>query len=114
MLRKDTAAIRANGRHASPEGLETIAPNLAEFLTVASYENDNSAREAPTVTIWCSGGRWKASIKDRAEGLVLWLDADRAVELLQMCDLFCMESDAPWRHDQPDHERYKKRVKKES
>lgn len=114
MLRKDTTTIGAAKLHARPDPLVEHFPDLAEFMTCAVFENDGSRRESPTITIWCAGGQWKASLKDRAEGLVLWLSAETILELLQLTDLFCLSTEGPWRHDDQDHERYKKRVKKES
>lgn len=112
MKRKDKSACPGLATHASTRGLTDVFPNLGEFMTAAVFEETGERRESPTVTIWCSGGQWKASVKDRAEGLVMWLSADSALELLQMTDLMCLESEGPWRHDDLGHERNGKRVKK--
>lgn len=102
MKRKSVEQLVGVRVHASPAGLASTHPNLAEFMTAAVFEDEGkpAARESPTVTVWCAGGQWKASVKDRAEGLVLWLSAESWAELWQMVDLFVMEGDAPWRHDE--------------
>lgn len=109
--RKAASELPGVRLHASTQGLLELLPNLAEFMTAATFESEGKVdrREAPTITIWCTGGQWKASIKDRAEGLVMWLSAESALELLQMADLFVLESSAPWRHDEG--EQKGKRVK---
>lgn len=102
MKRKTVEQLVGVRVHASPSGLAETHPNLAEFLTAATFETDgkHEPREAPTVTAWCAGGQWKVSIKDRAEGLVMWLSSESWAELWQMADLFVLEPDAPWRHDE--------------
>lgn len=112
MKRKDRSECPGLATHASARGLTELYPNLSEFMTAAQFEGDGDRREAPTITVWASGGQWKASVKDRAEGLVMWLSADSWAELWQMVDLMCLESTAPWRHDDPSHDRNGKRVKK--
>lgn len=110
MKKKDPKKVSGLAQHAAPSILETSYPNLAQFMTIAQYE-DGERREAPTVTVWAQGGLWKASVKDRAEGLVMWLSAEKLLELLQLVDLYCLEEDAPWRQDDPLSERKGKRVK---
>lgn len=58
------------------------------------------------------GWEWKATLKDRAEGLVMWLSAGSLRELIKLMDSFCLAEDGPWRHDDHQHERNGKRVKK--
>jgi hypothetical protein len=99
MKRKDVSRNGTVSRHAGDELVKLHWPNLGEWLTSAVYD-DGTKREAPTVTIWATGGQWKLSLKDRAEGLVMWLNAEKLLELLQMADLFCMADDAPWRIDE--------------
>jgi hypothetical protein len=112
MKRKSLEELKGIRLHADPVGLCEIYPSLAEFMTVATFESDGKVerREAPTVTTWCSGGQWKCSVKDRAEGLVLWLSAESWVQLLQMIEMFVLEPSAPWRHDEGEFNG--KRVKK--
>lgn len=111
MKRKSLEQLRGVRLHGDPKGLVESYPHLAEFMTAAAFENDGKLdrRESPTITVWCSGGQWRASVKDRAEGLVMWLSAETWCELWQMVELFVMEADAPWRHDEG--ERQGKRVK---
>lgn len=112
MKRKDRTACPGLGTHASGKGLEDTHPSLAEFMTSAEFEGESGRRESPTVTVWCAGGEWKASVKDRAEGLVMWLSAPTWMELWQLVELMCLEAEAPWRHDDQQHPRDGKRVKK--
>jgi len=107
-LAKSTAALY----HAEPSELKTSFPNLAEFMTAATYDGGKERRESPTVTFWCTSGTWRASVKDRAEGLVLWLSAPGIGELLTMLDDFVLSEAAPWRHDEDSHQRNGKRLKK--
>lgn len=102
MRRKTLEQLVGIRVHGSPAGLAETHPNMAEFMTAATFEQDGKTepRESPTLTVWCAGGQWKASVKDRAEGLVMWLSAETWAELLQMVDLFVMEVAAPWRHDE--------------
>lgn len=114
MKRKDLSKSRSTAFHASPDGLSKTFPKLAEFMTSAVFDGSKDRRESPTVTIWAVGGTWRASIKDRAEGLVLWLSAPDIMELLGMMEEFVLSSEAPWRHDEQGHERQGKRVQKKS
>jgi len=112
MKRKDLTKLKGVLLHASPDELSKNYPNLAEFMTAATYDGNKERREAPTITIWAAGGQWKASVKDRAEGLVLWLVADTFGHLLELADGFVLDSGAPWRHDEMSHPRNGKRVGK--
>jgi len=112
MKRKDLKASLSAKFHADDTGLKESFPNLAEFMTAALFEGSKDRRESPTVTIWAAGGQWRASIKDRAEGLVLWLSAPAIGELLTMLEDFVLSADAPWRHDDQAHGNNGKRVKK--
>jgi len=100
MKRKDPKAIKALTQHARYGKELASLPDLAQFLTAAQYEG-GERRESPTITVWCQGGQWKASVKDRAEGLVMWLSAESPLELLQMLETFVLADEAPWRYDTP-------------
>lgn len=114
MKRKDRNELRTADRHAEPGPLLATFPNLSEFLTAAVFEDTRDRRESPTVTVWAVGGQWKLAVKDRAEGLVLWLTAESLLEVLQLLELYCLEPSAPWRHDDQSHERNGKRVGKKT
>lgn len=114
MKRKDRAKLVGAERHASPGALLEAFPNLGEFLTAGTFDGTDDRREAPTVTLWAQGGLWKLSVKDRAEGLVMWLTAEKLLELLQLLELYCLEPEGPWRHDEQQHERQGKRIQKRS
>jgi len=114
MKRKDLSKSRSTLLHADPEGMAKSFPKLSEFLTAAVFDGSKERRESPTITFWATGGTWRASVKDRAEGLVLWLSAPGVGELLAMLEDFVLSPEAPWRHDDNGHERNGKRVKKGS
>lgn len=97
--------------HATGGKLLAKLPNLDAFLTTGAYD-DGSRRESPTLTLWAVGGQWKLAVKDRAEGLVMWLSAADLEELVQMAELFVLEESAPWRRDDPAAADRGKRIKK--
>jgi hypothetical protein len=112
MKRKDLSKSKSSLLHADPNGLTQAFPKLAEFMTSATFDGGKEKRDSPTVTIWATSGTWRASIKDRAEDLVLWLSAPTIGELLGLLEEFVLSAEAPWRHDAQGHEREGKRVKK--
>ena len=112
--RKSVANMKGTRLHADPDKLLKIYPNLQEFLTAAVFEDGVEVREAPTVTMWCAGGLWKVAVKDRAEGLVLWLSESSLAALLDLLEAMVLSEDAPWRHDDQAHERNGKRKKKDA
>jgi len=114
MKRKDLSKSASSLLHADPSGLKEAYPKLCEFLTSATFEGSKDRRVSPTITFWATGGTWRASVKDREEGLVLWLSAPDVRELLMMLEEFVLCTDAPWRHDDQAHERNGKRAKKGS
>lgn len=111
MKRKDVSAASGTTLHASPDLLKGNYPQLAEWLTAAVYD-DGSRRESPTITIWAAGGQWRLSLKDRAEGLVMWLSAEKLLEVMQLAELFVLSEEGPWRVDDYADKDKGKRVKK--
>lgn len=107
--RKDRLKTPGAGLHASPDQLKGKWPHLAEFLTSAVYE-DGTPREAPTLTLWCSGGLWRLTLKDRAEQMVMWLSSEKLLEVVALAEQYCLEEEAPWRVDDysPEHGKRKK------
>lgn len=112
MKRKSRSEMKALSHHAPDDNLLKQFPELNEFMRAATFDGEEGVRESPTVTFWCGGGEWKASVKDRAEGLVMWLSASSLGDLLHLLETFVGSSDGPWRHDDHQHERNGKRVKK--
>ena len=109
MKRKQVTA-QAGGPCASSEGLSKL-PRLAEWMTSTTYE-DGTPRTVPTITFWCQGGEWRANLRDRAEGLCLWLCAPTWVDLVKMIDLACLDESYPWRRDEFNDPDKGKRVKR--
>lgn len=109
--RRDLSMMAGVSLHADPTGLAGVYPHLAEFMTAGAFESDGKfdRREPPTVTFWCQAGQWRASVKDRSQGLVLWLSDSSLQGLLDLLELFVLEESAPWRHDEG--ERQGKRLK---
>lgn len=99
MKKKDLSQLKSLALHASASHLEQHFPNLATFMTTAVFEDTGARRDAPSVTFWCDGGLWKVSVKDKEEGLVLWLNGETVLDVLQTVELFILEPEAPWRHD---------------
>ena len=83
---------------ASVDGMSKL-PSLAEWMTATTYD-DGTTRQTPTVTFWCQGGEWKANLRDRAEGLCLWLSAETWAELVKIIDAACQDAGYPWRRDE--------------
>lgn len=114
MKRPDASTLAAAVDHASSAEVQKRWPSLHEWLTAGRFEEDGSTRAPPTVTIWASGGQWKACLRDKELGLVLWLGAETLTKLVALADGIVLSPDAPWRHDDQAHERNGKRVKKGS
>lgn len=110
--RKTASNGQAYSSHGSDAWLSENFPSLHEFLTAGTFDDEKDRREAPTITFWAQGGQWKCSVRDRAEGLVLWLSGPDLKELMQMLELFVLDDSAPWRHDEAQHPRDKKRVER--
>lgn len=100
MKRKDSSSMKSLVTHASGSGLVEQFPNLAEFMTCAVFEGSNERRDAPTLTFWAQGGLWKAAVKDKAEGLVMFLSAETFLDLVQLIELYVLEAEGPWRYDE--------------
>jgi hypothetical protein len=111
MKRKDPTSVPGLAYHASPELTKGHYPSLTEFMTTAAFE-DGTRRESPTLTLWAQGGQWKLTLRDRAEALVMWLSAEKLLELLQLAELFCLSGDGPWRIDEYGSPEKGKRQKK--
>lgn len=114
MKKKELSKIAGVAFHASDDALLKKFPDLSEFARAAVFEGSEEVRVAPTFTFWAAGGQWKVAVKDRAEGLVLWLSGDCLGDLLVLLDSMVLSTDAPWRHDEASHERNGKRVRKSS
>jgi len=99
-------------QHASPAGLEK-SPQFAEWMTCALYE-DGSARIAPTLTVWCTSGEWRAVLKDKAEKVCLWLSEGTFLKLMKLVNDMCQLAEAPWRVDDQGDARDGKRLPKRS
>lgn len=97
-MKKKTLTRVPGGPAASTDGLSKL-PLLAEWMTSTTYE-DGAERQVPTMTFWCQAGEWKVNLRDRAEGLCLWLSAGTWLELLKMINDACQESAFPWRRDE--------------
>lgn len=112
MRKKDVSSMKSLVTHASPSGLMEKFPNIAEFMTAATFEGSSERRDAPTITFWALGGLWKASVKDKAEGLVMFLSADTFLELVQLIELYVLEAEAPWKYDEMNSPNKGKRVER--
>lgn len=109
-MRKKAVHNAPGSPAASVDGLSKL-PQLGEWMTSTTYD-DGSPRQLPTVTFWCQGGEWKCNLRDRAEGLCLWLSAETWAELVKMIDEACQDESYPWRKDEYGDPDKGKRVKK--
>lgn len=100
MKRKAVKTEGSRLQHADPDGLMQTHPQLAEWMTAAAFDGEPGVRTAPSITIFCLAGEWRAALKDREEGLVMWLSAQGPVELLCLAEEMCQAEGAPWRHDE--------------
>jgi hypothetical protein len=114
MKRPSPQSVANSVDHASSAEVKKRWPALHEWLTAGRFEEDGAVRAAPTVTIWAAGGQWKGCLRDKELGLVLWLGADTLSKLVDLADGIVLSPDCPWRHDDNQHERNGKRVKKGS
>jgi len=112
--KKNVASLRSAAWHADDDAVLEGFPLLSEFMRSATYEDSTDPRDAPTITIWCAGGLWKAAVKDRAEGLVMWLSDSSLFVLLTLLNGMVLSEDAPWRHDSELNGQKGKRVKHSS
>lgn len=94
---------------ASVDGLGKLTA-FGEWMTATTYE-DGTPRQLPTYTVWCQAGEWKANLRDREEGLCLWLSAPTHLELIKMIDAACQDASYPWRRDEYGDPDRGKRVK---
>jgi hypothetical protein len=100
MKRKNVQESERVKVHANPMPLAADFPNLAEWMTAASFDGEDGGRAAPSITIFCMSGEWRASLKDKEEGLVMWLSAQTADDLLLLAEQMVSAEGAPWRHDE--------------
>lgn len=99
MKRKNIVPKPAD-RHGSIEGCDN-APTWADWMTAAAWD-DGSPRQAPSTTFFCLNGQWRCCLRDKAEGLVLWLSGDTFGELCALMEHMVNDAMAPWRKDEYD------------
>lgn len=98
IMKRKHVASAPGGPAASVEGLAKL-PQLGEWMTSTTYE-DGASRQLPTMTFWCQNGEWKVNLRDRSEGLCLWLSAATWVELVKLINDACQDESYPWRKDE--------------
>lgn len=96
-MKKKAVADAPGGPAASVEGLDRLK-RFAEWMTATTFD-DGAERQLPTYTVWCQGGEWKANLRDREEGLCLWLSAPTHLELIKLIDAACQDASYSWRKD---------------
>lgn len=99
MKRKVVQDVQRARVHANPMPLAADFPNLAEWMTAATFDGEDTGRAAPSITVFCMSGEWRAALKDKEEGLVMWLSAQTADDLLLLAEQMVCAEGAPWRHD---------------
>lgn len=73
-------------------------PTLHAFLTQQRWP-DGSERETGTLNVWYDGTSYRAMLRDRDQGLVLFITCPVLSKLLSVCDGAAAAKDADWRKD---------------
>lgn len=71
-------------------------PAVAEYLTAIAYP-DGQQRATAAIYLFFEGGRFRASLNDRDQELVVWADSDTFVGLLEALEGLVSDSKCPWR-----------------
>lgn len=98
MKKKQRPMDLSGERSAMPCDLVEQYPLLLEHLTHTTYD-DGSPRDTSTLLVTTGDGMWKCMLKDRQEGLVLWVSAPTLTQALQLLDDCCGSDDTHWRRD---------------
>lgn len=83
---------------ADAEPLAEQYPNLAERLTEQVF-SDGQPRKVDTCLIFAQDGAWKACLRDREEGVCLWVTTGSLLDLLDVLEAALKDPHAVWRAD---------------
>jgi len=93
------AGDEAVGPEAVDSAFEADWPALHEHLTLDWCEGKR--RTTSTLTVFVDAGRWKGSLRDRDNGLVLFVSADSFLGVLGSLERAVVSGDGDWRDERP-------------
>lgn len=73
-------------------------PALSEYMTALAYP-DGSARRTSTLNVFVDRDGWKASLKDRDNGLILFATDRSFLGVLEALEGLLISEHPPWRED---------------
>lgn len=83
---------------ADTSGIAEKYPALAEHLSLDWI--DGGVRTTSTLTLTVDGGRWRASLRDRDNGVVCWVTGDTFDGTLGLLERGIVDGSLDWRVDQ--------------
>lgn len=100
MLRKSDApkplGLEPCVSHSDP--MMSSHPALWSYLTQMAWE-DGSPRETASLLVFMDGGAFKAMLRDKANGLCLWVAAPALSMLMDVLEAKLLDPNADWRTD---------------
>lgn len=98
-LSRPTKPPTGNGGYAAPSGPgDEDVPLLVEYLSATTYD-DGTPRQTSTLLLMAQDGAWKACLRDREQGMCLWVAAPSFGALIGVVEASLGLPDAPWRLD---------------
>lgn len=90
-------AVGALGSAAAPPAVDQEQlPALTEFLTAVVWP-DGAPRQPGSLLLFFEGGKWKACVSDRAQGMVAFLTVPDLLESLQTLEEALRGEKLEWR-----------------
>lgn len=83
---------------ADASAISDTYPNVAERLTECVYA-DGSPRKVDTALLFAADGAWKVCLRDREEGICLWITAVCLLDVLDVLEAALKDPHAVWRAD---------------
>lgn len=100
-----------SGSIIEPCALSSRWPVLWSHLTQAAWE-DGEVRETSNLLVFAQDGMLKAMVRDKEEGLCLWMAGGSLTELLDGVEAALCDPQAEWRVDRQAEGQKAKRVRK--
>lgn len=100
---KRIVGVKSQGQTAGLNGSDLLAtkyPSVWEFLTAATWPEDGSARVTGTLMLFVDKGQFKATMKDRDGGHVVFVSGDGLLAVLEALESGLEADDLDWRIDQ--------------
>lgn len=83
---------------ADAEPLAEQYPNVAERMTEQAFA-DGTPRKVDTCLIFAADGAWKVCLRDREDGVCLWVTAVSLLDVLDVLEAALKDPHAVWRAD---------------